>query len=1040
MGMRKTAVFKRIITILLCIMMLMSVMLSNMVLAENDNIIAAWEGGNPEEYTWSNANWTTAVCEYKEEAGAAAVKFPSSTNPHAFFTLENPVTQAEKITKMIVSMKTNQDFCLKLYYVTGTKLSGFKEVTSAQLLPFEKGNGDFKEYEFPVNSETFAGFTDNIQAFRVTVSQAATSPVVDFEKGLELEFKYIRFVEGEETEPDEPGVPDEPVEEWPVAQPEEAGFEGRTIIYGVEMDKSSVFNDWGQGISKYPPDIIDGVAKFEITNKTNMSYGKETSINVPRNKIAKVAMKLRTTAQITPQVYFSGTDEAIDSTRILALPIVTASDDFKVVSVDTSSNAKWADVPDLTRYRLSFSGAEPGDTVEVDWVRFYSDVIPAFTEDVKCISYDFDGTEYGFECMGNVSDAVVRNGELWARVTGEEDGFTSKKTAYKADDIKRIDIAYKNDTPGSKGKLYFTTDTCQEYCEECCFTFDILPGESGVYKTDTQNNKNWSGKITGLRFIPSDEAGNIKIDYIRLNKLECSVKPQNGKVNITGNLYGVKGKEVAISVRKTTENVYIGSVQTNEKGGFSFEFEISDAPVGTSVYNAFLRSDEFDGEYMVQFVYAPKQYIDDVLEEINKAKDDSDHLKLKELIENNYDVLGIQNVFYDEFVSKGLHIDDMYGILVKDSHALSSENLEKQIDDAIVRTSIQYMSDDEWYIAIDKYDDYLKFKEHSEYKLYEKADEEIKKEISKKIGTHTEYETARKAFDEQTVLVSLKYAVAWGDVKNILENISEENIRIDFDAVNKLKNPDAAYRMLTEGEYESFAEVKTAFDNAVKQQAAKEKPTYGGGSGGGSGSGSGGGGNNINYYSQISSGVSTNVAAPTPDTDESRPFSDMKGYEWASEAVNELYKRKIINGTGEGVFEPSRRVTREEFVKMLVLQFELPLSDTAGFTDTVNGSWYAPYIGAAVEHGFVNGQGDTFGVGQALTRQDAAVMVNRILGYENKGNETQFTDNDIISDYAKDAVFNLNREGIINGYGDGSFAPMNYLSRAEAAVILNNLL
>ncbi|MBP3361107.1 MAG: S-layer homology domain-containing protein [Clostridia bacterium] len=1034
--MKKTTLLKRIITCVLSMMSFVSLMESSMVLAE-DNIIAAWEGKNPEEYTWSNGNWTTAVCEYKEDAGTAAIKFPSSKNPSAFFSLASPVTQADKITKMVVGMKTNQDVCLKLYYVTGTKFSGFKEGMSTNLLSFEKGDGDFREYEFPVNSGSFKGFKDDIQAFRVTVSQSAASPVIDFEKGLEVEFKYIRFAGGNEEI-----KPDEPAEEWPVVQPEEAGFEGRTVIYGVEMNNSSIFNDWGQGIKKYPPDINDGVAEFEITNKTNMAYAKEATVKIQRNKIAKVAMKLRSTAQITPQVYFSGTGEAIDSTRMLALPIVAASDEFKVVSADTSSNELWGAVPDLTRYRLSFSGANDGDKVEVDWVRFYSDVIPSFTEDEKCITYDFEGTEYGFESIGNVSDAVVYDGKLWARVTGDGDGFyRSLQPNVSAEDIKRIDIAYKNESPGSKGKLYFTTDACEEYCEECCFTFDILSNESGVYKIDTQSNKNWTGKITGLKFIPSDEAGNVIIDYIQLNKLSCSVKSRSGKVKAVGNLYGIAGEEVSVFVRNASETVLTQKTQTNEKGEFTFEFVIPEAPAQPSVYNAFFTSNAFDGEYMVQFVNITKQYTDNVFAEINKAKDSSDAQKLKVLIETDYDILDIQSAFYDEFTSKGLYTDDMYNLLVQEIDAFTAENIGKKIDNAIALASMKYMSGEEWFAAIDKYDDYLKFKEHSEYDLYKEADEAVKKEIANKIGTHTEYESARRAFDEQTVLARLKYAVTGGEVKHILEHISKENISIDLTEADELKNPEGAYSLLTEGSYRSFEDVKTAFENAVKHQKQKEKKTTGGSSGGSGG----GGGNNINYYSDIAKAPVTNATPSTPapsttNADKMTAFSDMNGYEWASEAVNELYRRKIISGTEDGIFEPSRQVTREEFVKMLVSMFELPLSEAVYFTDAEKGSWYAPYIAAAAENGFVNGQGDIFGVGQPLTRQDAAVMVNRILGYESKAGETLFTDNDIISDYAKGAIFNLNQKGIINGYGDGSFAPINNLSRAEAAVMLGKLI
>lgn len=1033
----KSIRFRSMVTSLLSVIMILNIVFCNIAFAENDtNIIASWEGEDAASGTWTNS-WTKAVCTYDAEAKVQKISYSkdSSGNPHVFFTLANPISGANKITKMLVSMKTNQDVNLKLYYVTGTELKGFKEAMSTTLLSFEKG--DFKEYEFEVNSDTFAGFADNMQAFRLTVSKAADSPTVDFETGLELEFKYIRFVETEESQPGGPSVPDEPdvpAVGWPVSEQEEPGFEGRSVVYGVEMNDRSVFNDWGQGLN-YPADIVDGAAKFKITNKSNMSYGKVEGNSVLRNKVTKVAVKLRPSSTITPQVYFSGTNEAIDSTRMLTLPIVAASEDFKVVSVDTSSNENWGKGTDLTRYRLSFSGAEAGDVVEVDWVRFYTDIIPEYTETVKSISYDFDGTNYGFEKVGNISDVVAYNGELWSKVTGAEDGIQTKtSSSYEASEVKRIDVKYQNGTSGSVGKIYFTTDTCKEYCEECSFSFTVSPNESGVYKINTCGNEKWKGKITGIRLIPTNAAGDIKIDYIRLNKLQCSVEPQIGNVKVGGNLYGISGKSVNITVKKGTESLYTNSVITNDNGVFSFDFEIPGATEETAVYNAFFSSEEFDGEYMVSFVYAPKIYIDSIIEQINEAKAESDSTAFKSLIQNNYSLFNNSD-YYVDFVSENQHIDEMFGVLEKNEQPLTKENLGEQLDDAIVKTDMMHMTGEEWHASIDKYQKQLKFNEHSEYKIYQNAvDEEndnyIQKEIASKIGTHTDYVTARKAFDEQTVLVSLKYAVAWGDVKFILENISTENAAIDFTAVNRLKNPSGAYSLLAEGNFTSFAAVKTAFDNAVTQQAAKERETFQGG----------GGGNNVNSYS---GGFSPDVDMSQPtnqNTGVSHSFSDMSGHAWASDAVSALYKRNIISGTGAGIFEPERQVTREEFVKMLVMQFELPLSEDVVFSDVEKEKWYAPYISAAVKQGFVAGQGDVFGVGQALTRQDAAVMINRIMGYGESGTDTTFLDNDSISDYAKSAVFNLNQKGIINGYGNGSFAPQNYLSRAEAAVLLNNLL
>jgi len=50
-----------------------------------------------------------------------------------------------------------------------------------------------------------------------------------------------------------------------------------------------------------------------------------------------------------------------------------------------------------------------------------------------------------------------------------------------------------------------------------------------------------------------------------------------------------------------------------------------------------------------------------------------------------------------------------------------------------------------------------------------------------------------------------------------------------------------------------------------------------------------------------------------------------------------------------------------------------------------------------------------------------------------------FTDSSAISDYARGSVETLAEAGVINGYDDGSFKSMNLVIRAEAAVMIYNV-
>ena len=167
----------------------------------------------------------------------------------------------------------------------------------------------------------------------------------------------------------------------------------------------------------------------------------------------------------------------------------------------------------------------------------------------------------------------------------------------------------------------------------------------------------------------------------------------------------------------------------------------------------------------------------------------------------------------------------------------------------------------------------------------------------------------------------------------------------------------------------------------------------------------------------------------------------MSGFEWATEAVESLQKKGILSGVGEGRFEPSRAITREEFVKLICEAFGFGKSTgMVNFSDVASNEWYAPYIGKAYELGIINGVSESsFGVGATLTREDMAVITCRVLEYagiELNYTAKNFVDANTINDYALNSVNALANAGVIKGVGDNKFMPKNSGLRAEVAVIL----
>ncbi len=176
-------------------------------------------------------------------------------------------------------------------------------------------------------------------------------------------------------------------------------------------------------------------------------------------------------------------------------------------------------------------------------------------------------------------------------------------------------------------------------------------------------------------------------------------------------------------------------------------------------------------------------------------------------------------------------------------------------------------------------------------------------------------------------------------------------------------------------------------------------------------------------------------------------YSDVPADSWYAEYVRKLTDLGIVNGKSDSLFEPEARITRAEFVKMIAEASGAEISPDGGaeaasqFDDVAADAWYAPYVAWAAEEGIVQGvTSSEFRPQDPVTRQDMAVIICRCAdacGIVLSQDEPQivFSDAEEISLYARDAANRLQRAGIIDGRDDGSFAPEQTATRAEACKI-----
>lgn len=172
-------------------------------------------------------------------------------------------------------------------------------------------------------------------------------------------------------------------------------------------------------------------------------------------------------------------------------------------------------------------------------------------------------------------------------------------------------------------------------------------------------------------------------------------------------------------------------------------------------------------------------------------------------------------------------------------------------------------------------------------------------------------------------------------------------------------------------------------------------------------------------------------------------FIDLDKSHWAFESVMSMSKSGIINGFEDRTFRPEAAVTRAEFCKMLcgILKTDVDKSGDADFSDVDRSDWFYDSVRRLVQSGIVKGSDGMFNPDDDITREDAAVIINRFAEYSGLAlgivrEAAEFDDESDISDYAKSAVGELYISGIINGSDNNRFEPNQSMTRAQAATII----
>ena len=111
-------------------------------------------------------------------------------------------------------------------------------------------------------------------------------------------------------------------------------------------------------------------------------------------------------------------------------------------------------------------------------------------------------------------------------------------------------------------------------------------------------------------------------------------------------------------------------------------------------------------------------------------------------------------------------------------------------------------------------------------------------------------------------------------------------------------------------------------------------------------------------------------------------FPDVDQTQWYHAAVDWAIETGAMGGYGDGTFGPLNPLTRAEMACVLSNLAGSPASPSAGLPgDCEDGSWYAGAVSWALGAGVMNGHGDgSFAPGGALTREEAACVLMNAAG------------------------------------------------------------
>jgi len=166
---------------------------------------------------------------------------------------------------------------------------------------------------------------------------------------------------------------------------------------------------------------------------------------------------------------------------------------------------------------------------------------------------------------------------------------------------------------------------------------------------------------------------------------------------------------------------------------------------------------------------------------------------------------------------------------------------------------------------------------------------------------------------------------------------------------------------------------------------------------------------------------------------------DVHGH-WAETNIADVIAKGWLYGRGNNMFEPDDFLTRAECATAIARVSDIQSSPVSNdFLDTAK-HWASDYIADIRYSGIVEGYENMFYPDRFITREEFCTIMDRTFNFTETVdfNNNEFTDvNREEHEWSYNAIIKMSENEVVGGYGDGTFRPKAYITRAEMAVILS---